>query len=151
MRFALFCLLFLIACTPPLSQLPATPPDTVFSRGSPTATLGDQLIALEIADTPSAQMQGLMFRESLDSNSGMLFVFNETKTRTFWMKNTKIPIDILFLDEEYRIVTLYRDVPPCTAMPCELYSSLVPVPYALEVNAGQASLVKEGDALLIKR
>ncbi len=138
MRFALFCLVFLLACS------------TTTTSGS-TAVLGDRVFSLEIADTPSEQAQGLMFRKTLDSDAGMLFVFDESKTRTFWMKNTTIPLDILFLDDAYKVVTLYRNVSPCIQAPCELYSSLVPISYALEINAGAAPFVKEGDLIIVKR
>ena len=108
-------------------------------------TLRDHSIRVELATTPDEQAQGLMHKTALPTDAGMLFVFNESKTRTFWMKNMKIPLDILFLDDNGKIVTIYRRVPPCTQTPCELYSSVVPILYALEVRAGEADTVKEGE------
>lgn len=93
-------------------------------------------IQVEIADTPTKTMQGLMYRESMDANNGMLFLFSDSQQRTFWMKNTLIPLDIVWIDNQQRIVGVAQNVSPCQADPCPHYPSVQNVQYVLEVNAG---------------
>lgn len=87
-----------------------------------------------IADTPKKQMQGLMFRTELAENEGMLFVFDKPDKRHFWMKNTYLPLDIIFIDENKTILQI-EHVDPCAADPCSIYSSNSnAVAYVLETN-----------------
>lgn len=99
---------------------------------------------VEIVNTIEERAVGLMYRTELEVDHGMLFVFEDTKERAFWMKNTKIPLDILFLDENGIIIDLKENFQPCVADPCERYYSK-PARYALEVNAG----VVEGYEIVI--
>lgn len=92
-------------------------------------------IPIEIADTEEERTQGLMDRESLEG--GMLFIFEEENYLNFWMKNTLIPLDIIFLDKNYKILNIQNAV-PCKEEPCELYPSAGKAKYVLEVNAGFA-------------
>ena len=80
---------------------------------------------------------------------GMLFVFTTDEPRTFWMKDTLIPLDILFFDAHHRLVTIQADAQPCRSDPCELYPSDAPARYVLELNAGTASRIgaKTGDVM----
>ena len=96
---------------------------------------GDKLIKLlvEIADDNLEREQGLMFREMLDQNNGMLFIFENESYQTFWMKNTLIPLDIIFIDKNYGIVDIKNAI-PCEKDPCSLYKSTKPSKYVLEVN-----------------
>ncbi len=71
-------------------------------------------IQAEIADTPRKRAQGLMYRESLQKNHGMLFFFSEPQAWTFWMKNTKIALDLIWLDDKKRVTHIERNVPICT-------------------------------------
>jgi uncharacterized membrane protein (UPF0127 family) len=96
-------------------------------------------LKLEIARTETEREQGLMFRGSLDENSGMLFVFNESKPQTFWMLNTYIPLDVIFLDSNFKVVKIYKNTKPNQTT--ELYPSTVPVQYAIETNAGWSDKV----------
>ena len=96
------------------------------------------LVYVEIADVPHERNQGLMFRESLEWNRGMLFVFEEERTLSFWMKNTLIPLDMLFIDADFRIIGIKENVPPCKEDPCPSYPSKQPAKYVLEVNSGFA-------------
>jgi uncharacterized protein len=98
---------------------------------------GEQ-IPVEIADEDDEREQGLMFRKNLEENEGMLFVYDNEREMKFWMKNTLIPLDILFLDGTRTIVDI-RTMAPCERDPCKLYPSALPAQYALEVNAGKAS------------
>lgn len=95
-------------------------------------------ITVEIVTSAAEQAVGLMYRDSLEENSGMLFVFSDTTQRIFWMKNTKIPLDILFFDENGTLVDMKENFQPCSADPCELYYSK-PAFSVLEVNAGFAA------------
>lgn len=91
-------------------------------------------IKAEVADTEQKRATGLMFRKSLGSNEGMLFVFPDSALRNFWMKNTLIPLDMIFIAENGTIAKIHRAV-PCTSEPCSLYSSEKPARHVLEVNA----------------
>ena len=85
------------------------------SRGLPVIPItfpDGTLIRAEVATTPDAHAQGLMFRHHLPATAGMLFVFEKDTLQTFWMKNTLIPLDMVFLSPEQRIRQLIEDVPP---------------------------------------
>lgn len=90
---------------------------------------------IEIAQTPQALEKGLMDRKSLPSDSGMLFIFPDEQIRTFWMKNTLIPLDMIFMDSKKQIVGIVYNATPQTLT---IRSVNKPSQYVLEVNAGQA-------------
>lgn len=104
----------------------------------------------EVADTPYMLGRGLMFRQKMFLDSGMLFIFNEPKELKFWMKNTLMPLDIIFISENFTIVNIVEDAKPCTTN-CEIYSSAAPAKYAIETNAGFARTngIKAGDMIRI--
>lgn len=99
--------------------------------------LEGKAVEVEIADSDAEKIRGLMFRQSLDDDKGMLFVYESAETRTFWMKNTPIPLDIIFISPEKKIVDI-QTMQPCEKEPCAKYTSAGKVQYALEVNAGFA-------------
>ncbi len=82
--------------------------------------------------------RGLQHRESLSPQSGMLFVFERSWPYTFWMKDTLIPLDMIWMDYTRKIVHIEHDVPPCKADPCPHYGSRNKALYVLELNAGEA-------------
>jgi hypothetical protein len=84
------------------------------------------------------RQMGLMFRPSLPADRGMLFVFGELGFHGIWMKNCRFPIDIVWLDEQKRVVHLAESVPACKADPCPSYEPLQRAAYVIELNAGQA-------------
>lgn len=90
-------------------------------------------IDIEIADTDYDIQTGLMYRNSMKSNQGMLFVFDDVRERSFYMKNTRIPLDLVFIDATNTIVSFQKNTKPFneTSLP-----SKVPAKYVLEVNAG---------------
>lgn len=108
-------------------------------------------IDVEIADSFSVQMQGLMYREELGEYSGMLFIFPDKIERTFWMKNTLIPLDMIFIDSNMKIVKIVQ-AEPCSADPCSHYKSERVAMYVLEVNKGfsESHGIKEGNIVLIR-
>jgi uncharacterized membrane protein (UPF0127 family) len=120
------------------------------SAPSPYVTLGGQRFSVEIAATPEQQAHGLMDRTSMPTDHGMLFVFPRAQRLTFWMKDTLIPLDMLFFDQSHRLVTIHADVPPCQADPCPTYASTAPARYVLELNAGTAEKlgVRKGDVIV---
>lgn len=120
-------------------------------RGEVTFPDGTRVV-VEIADTPDLTAQGLMYRRAMGWNEGMVFVFDRVDIIPFWMKNTLIPLDILWLDPDRRIVHIAHSVPPCKADPCPSYPPSRAAKYVVEVNSGFAKKhgVKEGDTLVFK-
>lgn len=96
-----------------IAALPSPSPASD-SRLLPIRTPSGITIEAEIADTPIKRATGLMYRERLDKDHGMLFVFGQPSPWTFWMKNTKISLDLIWLDEKKRVVHIERQVPICT-------------------------------------
>ena len=90
-------------------------------------------LTVELAGTPTARACGLSHRNKLSDNQGMLFIFPARELRTFWMKDTRIPLSIAFLDDSGRILSIHLMAAMQTN---ERYRSLQPVRYALEVNQG---------------
>ncbi len=95
------------------------------------ATAADTIVA-EVASTAAQRAQGLMDREELGDDAGMLFVFQDMAERAFWMRNTYIPLDIAYMDAAFRII----DIQPMEPESEELVESSGPAQYALEVNRG---------------
>ena len=97
---------------------------------------GDQAVAsigIEIADNDDARMQGLMYRFSLPDTSGMLFIFPYEEMRSFWMKNTRLSLDILYVNASMEIVSIHTHTQPYSTMSIP---SAAPAKYVVEVNAG---------------
>jgi uncharacterized membrane protein (UPF0127 family) len=109
---------------------------------------GSVLVEVEVAQSAEQRSRGLMFRESLAENSGMVFLFFERTQGGFWMKNTKIPLSIAFFDRDGAIVDIL-DMDPCRADPCPIYTPDEPYFGALEVNQGafQKWGISEGDVV----
>ena len=105
--------------------------------------LGGQRYKVEIADDDTERARGLMFRDELAAGTGMIFLHDREEPLAYWMKNTKIPLDILYFDNARKLVAQQRDVPPCTAgNACPSYPSNAPARYVLELNAGEAAKLK---------
>jgi hypothetical protein len=97
-----------------------------------------KVLRVEVMVEDEDRQMGLMFRPSLPEDHAMLFVFDAIGFHGIWMKNCKFPIDILWLDEQKRVVHLEEAVPPCRADPCPSYAPLRKAGYVVELNAGQA-------------
>jgi uncharacterized membrane protein (UPF0127 family) len=106
-------------------------------------------IQIEVADNASKISQGLMYRERLGENQGMLFIFPDSEPRAFWMKNTILPLDMIFADSNGNIVTIQEHTIPLSQ---ESYISEIPAKYVVEVNAGYANAhnIKVGDKIVWK-
>ena len=111
------------------------------TAGLATLTMPDgSKVEAELALTGPAQARGLMYRESLAYNAGMLFVFQSQESRTFWMKNTYISLDIVFLDGDMKVQNIFHRVPRSVPGQPEQELSKVSAParYVLELAAGKA-------------
>lgn len=121
------------------------------SAGGHWVEVGGQRYEVEIADSDASRAQGLMFRDSMPANHGMLFIHDYEEPQAYWMKNTRIPLDILYFDTGRKLVSQQRDVPPCSAGDaCPIYPSNAPARYVLELNAGQAAKLKLQDGSEIR-
>ena len=111
----------------------------VSAPGRTSLTLpSGRVLQVEVMVKDQDRALGLMFRPSLPEDQGMLFVFRTPDFHGIWMKNCRFPIDILWLDEDGRIVHVAEAVPPCKADPCPSYEPLRRASYVVEINAGQA-------------
>lgn len=118
----------------------------------PYVVLKGTTFKVEVADDDESRIMGLMFRDHLPEDRGMLFIFPDNVPRSFWMKNTRIPLDILYFDEDWTLVSMQQDVPPCRVPRCPGYPSEGPARYVLELNAGTAKQlgVAKGDPLQVE-
>ena len=113
----------------------------------------DSLLAridVEIADTEYETQTGLMYRDAMAENQGMFFMFPEEAMHSFYMKNTKIPLDLLFINSGYQIESISENAHPLDEASI---SSRVPVQYVLEINAGLVGKwgVRQGDSIALQR
>ncbi len=138
----------LLACPSPPSAgggapVPAGPPRVVVESGGKT-----HAVLVELAADPASRERGLMFRQTLEEGRGMLFVFEEEAEQSFWMKNTLIPLDMIFVSGDGRVVGVVSRAEPLslqlrTGGPCR---------YVLEVPGGWAEArgVARGDRVLFE-
>jgi len=132
----LLCLLSLTACA---------------GDGEHWVELAGKRYQVELALDDDSRARGLMFREHMPEQQGMLFVHDQEAIQAYWMKNTKIALDILYFDAARKLVSQQRDVQPCRTDTCPSYPSYRPALYVLELNAGQAALIDlhNGEELIL--
>ena len=125
---------------------------TACASGEPSVELGGKTFSVEIADTSEKQALGLMFRDSMPADAGMIFIFPNEAPRSFWMKNCRIPLDIMYFDKDMKMVSVSANTPPCRVERCPSYPSSGPAMFVLELNGGVASElgVGPGDQLTLK-
>ena len=112
----------------------------------PWVELAGQRFTVELANDDAERARGLMFRDAMAEDRGMLFVHDTQEPQAYWMKNTRIALDILYFDNDRKLVAQQRDVPPCSlGDACPSYPSNAPARYVLELNAGQAEKLKLQD------
>lgn len=109
--------------------------------GEPYVTVAGQRFVVEVADDDASRARGLMFRDTMADDRGMLFIFPDERPRSFWMKNTRIPLDIIYIDRNFEVVSISADTPPCRSRSqrCPSYPSEGPAKYVLEINGGLAA------------
>lgn len=121
--------------------------------GEKTATINNRTYKLLIADNDKSLQIGLSNRDSLDKDTGMYFIFPKKDRYTFWMKDTKIPLDIIFINDN-KIVSIAKNAPPQAGKkpPYPLYTAPSNVDRVLEVNAGESDKnnFKTGDTVTLK-
>ncbi|HEY2828631.1 MAG TPA: DUF192 domain-containing protein [Thermoanaerobaculia bacterium] len=140
-RGAAIALLLVAACS---RTAPA--PTTTTGSATPAAATGPRVvfpdgtvIRVEIAADDPTREQGLMFRDQLAADHGMIFIFAQNGVYPFWMKNTIIPLDMIWIDDQHRVNYVASDALPCKADPCPNYGSMtIPSRYVLETAAGVA-------------
>jgi len=128
-----------------LSAAASDPSDNMAEKGLIAITTPrKEVILAELADTTEKRARGLMFRDSLPKDRGMLFTFTEPQHWAFWMKNTRIPLDIIWMDGQKRIVYVERNVPGCSRTDdgCPQYQPTHEALYVLEVAAGMAEALQ---------
>jgi uncharacterized membrane protein (UPF0127 family) len=111
----------------------------------------DRVITAVVADTPERSMYGYMFHREVKEDEGMLFVYPESGSHPFWMKNTLVPLDIVWMDEAFNILYIEAPAKPCQADPCPSYGTPRLSRYVLELRAGTArqEALKPGDRLSV--
>jgi len=125
------------------SSAPAPTPAAVAAAAGPRAEMPSGAVyRLELALTPEQQALGLMYRESLPEKAGMLFVFGDADPHHFWMKNTMIPLDMIWMDESGKVLYVSANTPPCKADPCATYGPDGPARQVLEIAGGMATKEK---------
>ncbi len=97
---------------------------------------GEQVFRVEVADNNYLRQRGLMFRENLDADQGMIFLFENSAPHSFWMKNTLLDLDIIWINENWEIVDI-QTVPPCRTENCPSYIPAQNAQYVLEIGAGK--------------
>lgn len=122
-----------------------TPPQ---SQNISRVCFGSKCFQVELALTPEQQTIGLMNRTHLDADKGMLFVFSQEGVYPFWMKNTLIPLDMIWMDSNQTVVFIGRNEQPCGLLECPSINLGVPARYVLEVNGGTADRtgLSDGDS-----
>lgn len=124
------------------------------ASGISSVIINGNKVNVEVVTTPASMARGLMFRKYLAENAGMLFIFGNSARHSFWMANTLIPLDIIWIDENKKIVDIKHNTPPCTAdvikSYCTSYLPQAKAKYVLEVNGDwcNKNSVKIGDSVL---
>lgn len=114
----------------------------------------ERCFIVEIADSDEERQKGLMFRESLAQDNGMFFVFEEERNYLFWMKDTLIPLDIIWINKDKEIVFIGENAQPCEVdQPCRPINPIKNALYVLEVNSGIVNEIglQVGDKVDFKR
>ncbi|MGB7440008.1 MAG: DUF192 domain-containing protein [Coleofasciculaceae cyanobacterium] len=123
-------------------QLPSpSPSDMNLGQNLPISAqtaIGDEIICLELAQTTRQQQIGLMYRTSLAADRGMLFPYNPPRNVRFWMRNVRIPLDMVFL-RDGEVMHVEANVPPCVSPECPTYGPELPIDQVLELRGGRVA------------
>ncbi|TVZ10552.1 hypothetical protein JM80_3104 [Cellulophaga sp. RHA_52] len=147
----LICCSLITSCKDGKTEVIKTPEPTFTKEGTLTITKSTNnskalTLDIEIAETDYETQTGLMERTSMKENQGMLFIFPDSRMHSFYMKNTKIALDIIYIDENLRIASFQENAKPLDETGL---SSKVPVMYVLEINAGLSEkyMLEVGDKI----
>ncbi len=151
-----FCLFLLISCKEAAQKQAIETPEVTFTKEGELnlySIANDTVLSrldIEIAETDYETQTGLMYRSGMADNQGMLFIFKDVRMHSFYMKNTEFPLDIMFIDDQNKIVSLKENAQPLDESGI---SSVYPVRYVLEVNAGlsQKLGIAVGDSISFSR
>jgi uncharacterized membrane protein (UPF0127 family) len=158
--FSILLSVLLMGCSPPTT---AKPPNTSDAQTQAPVSAGQKLpisaeaivpngikVQLEVAQTPKQQEIGLMYRTSLPDNQGMMFKFLSAQPVRFWMKNTLIPLDMIFMQNGV-VKYIKTSAPPCTSDPCPSYGPNTLIDTVIELRSGRATELglKVGDSITI--
>lgn len=139
--------------TAPAAETPAAPIAAAAPavHAAPTVLLRGRRYTVELARSEEQRERGLMHRTHLPATQGMLFIFPSRRPLGFWMKDTPLPLDVLFFDADLRLVN-FHSAKPCLAEPCPIYWAQGFAQYALELNAGQGKAMglEVGDVLTLE-
>lgn len=153
MRSSALLMALVLTCAKPMTT--TTPPSTAGQNyNGPIAVLPDgSQVRIEVAADDDTRAQGLMFRDRVPEGTGMLFVFPQSGDYPFWMKNTLVPLDMIWIDDQKRVVHVQHGVPPCKADPCPSYPPHAVAKYVLELGDGQAAKhrIVNGSTLTFQR
>jgi uncharacterized protein len=152
---ALLLVALLWFCAQKQSTAPPPPPlaPAAAPQSTPAVVFPDGFrVACEIAADDATRTQGLMYRESIAPGKGMLFIFSSPGVYPFWMKNTLIPLDIIWINDASRVVFISAKTPLCAADPCPTYPPSGVARMVLEIGAGQAAAhhLRPGDAVVLE-
>ena len=165
MKKAVFWIIVLLLClagafyyfrdkapvAPPSESAVTSPAAKPEIQGTVTFASGDnpRTIDVEIARSAYEHSKGLMDRTSMPHSQGMLFIFDDMSPRSFWMRNTRISLDIIFVDDKYKVVSIQKNAVPMSE---ESLPSEGPAKYVVEVNAGFTDLynIRPGDSLTFR-
>lgn len=111
---------------------------TACADSTPYVSIDGHKVKVEVVRSQEKQALGLMYRTEMADNHGMLFIYKQAAPLSFWMKNTRIPLDILYFDKNLKLINISADTPPCRTPSCPGYPSSAPAQYVLEINAGLA-------------
>ena len=136
-----------------VQEIEITPQDIDFTRDGEVSIFKNdsliQTIEVEFAKNDMERSLGLMYRSSMDEHQGMWFIFPEEAPRSFYMKNTEIPLDIIYLDKDKKVVSIAKNARPYdeTSLPSEK-----PAMYVLEINGGLSDKwgIEKGDRMEVK-
>lgn len=101
--------------------------------------IGAHLFKVELALDDETRARGMMFRDSMPTDAGMLFVFETPQALAFWMRNTRISLDIIYFDREGKRVSIQPHAPPCRTERCPTFPSMGDAMYVVELNGGRAA------------
>ncbi len=122
---------------------------TLYSPGLPSNTTGSvcfkkNCFGVELAITKAQIERGLMHREELDKDKGMLFIFKNESRQSFWMKNTLIPLDIIWIDKDGKVIFISKKAQPCSGLICPALGPQEKAKYVLEIGGGMCDQIGLG-------